>query len=134
MIILAISLLIFLLVLFLLSSKNNKYDTRELKELERKIFQKRTELDSIEQELHNKRIDRTNNFTIVVNEVLNIYEESNIKIPLDIIEELQFMNFSNEKQVFEYIENQRNHWKLENNKKPYRKVWNKWLNTISYRS
>lgn|SRR5699024_1088145 len=122
MIILAISLLIFLLVLFLLSSKNNKYDTRELKELERKIFQKRTELDSIEQELHNKRIDRTNNFTIVVNEVLNIYEESNIKIPLDIIEELQFMNFSNEKQVFEYIENQRNHWKLENNKKPYRKV------------
>ena len=122
MIILAISLLIFLLVLFLLSSKNNKYDTRELKELETKIFQKRTELESIEQEIHNKRIDRSNNFTIVVNEVLNIYEESNIKIPLDIIEELQFINLSDEKQVFEYIENQRNHWKLENNKKPYRKV------------
>ena len=122
--ILATILILFLLLIFIVSivGNNSKPNNHELKQLDTMIHEKRIELSQIEQQIKNKSYNRGNNLSNVVNEVLDIYEQSNIKIPLDIIEELQYMSLSDEKQVFEYIENQRNHWKLENNKKPYRKV------------
>lgn len=53
--------------------------------------------------------------------VLDIYVQSNIKIPFEIMEELRYLNLDSEDEIFNYIENQRLHWKLENSKKPYRK-------------
>lgn len=53
--------------------------------------------------------------------VLDIYEQSNIKIPLEILEELRYLQLDDEEEIFMYIENQRLHWKLENSKKPYRR-------------
>lgn len=120
--------LLFLLIVFIITMRgtsevdNVKEQKQELNLLQSKLIAKRTELNSIEQAIQNKTIDRKSNLSNVVNEVLNIYEESNIRIPLDIIEELQYMDLTNEKQVYEYIENQRNFWTLENRKKTYRKV------------
>lgn len=51
-------------------------------------------------------------------EALDVYERSGIKLPLDIIEELTFVDFLKTKEdVMDYIENQRSNWKLENSKK-----------------
>ena len=128
MIILGGMLLLFLLIVFIFAMRGTseaekvKEQKQELNILESKIIGKRAKLNSLEQEIQNKAIDRISNLSNVVNEVLDIYEQSNIKIPLDIIEELQHLNLSTDKQVYDYIENQRNHWKLENNKKTYRRL------------
>ncbi len=120
--------LLFLLIVFISAmwgtneAEKVKDQKQELNILESKLIGKRSELLSLEQQLQNKTIDRKSNLSNVVNEVLDIYEESNIKIPLDIIEELQYMNLTTDKQVYEYIENQRNYWTLENRKKTFRKV------------
>lgn len=52
-----------------------------------------------------------------INKVLQDYERVGIKIPLDIIEELNYHNFDSEDQIKNFIQVQRNNWKLENNKK-----------------
>lgn len=121
-------LLLFLLIVFI-SAMRGTSEANEIKEqkeqlnlLDSKLTAKRTELLSLEQQLQNRSIDRGSNLSNVVNEVLDIYEQSNIKIPIDIIEELQFMNLTDNKQVFDYIENQRNYWTLENRKKPFRRL------------
>lgn len=120
--------LLFLLIVFI-SAMRGTSEANEIKEqkeqlnlLDSKLTAKRTELLSLEQQLQNRSIDRGSNLSNVVNEVLDIYEQSNIKIPIDIIEELQFMNLTDNKQVFDYIENQRNYWTLENRKKPFRRL------------
>lgn len=120
--------LFFLLIVFIFAMRGTneaekvKEQIKELNILESKIIGKQAKLNSLEQQLQNKSIDRTSNLSNVVNEVLDIYDQSNIKLPLDIIEELQYANLSTDKQVYDYIENQRNHWKLENNKKTYRRL------------
>lgn len=61
-----------------------------------------------------------------INKVLDLYELSGIKIPLDIIEVLHDNNLIEELQlysfndIYKFIENQRQYWKLENSKKPYK--------------
>lgn len=125
---LAVVLLFFLLAIIIISmfnsSNNNKIkeQVEELRAIETIMIAKRSELESLEQQLQNKAINRESNLSNVVSKVLDIYEESSIRIPLDIIEELQFIQLSDEKQVFDYIENQRNIWVFENRKKPYRRV------------
>jgi len=118
----------FLLIVFIIAMRGMS-ETEKIKEvkqelniLESKITGKRAKLISLEQAIQNKTIDRTSNLSKIVNEVLNIYDESNIKIPLDIIEELQYVNLTTDKQVFDYIETNRNYWILENRKKPYRRL------------
>lgn len=51
--------------------------------------------------------------------VLNHYEQSNIRIPVEIIEDLQYMDLLDEQEIHKFIENQRLYWKLENTKKPF---------------
>ncbi|QHJ75884.1 hypothetical protein [Bacillus phage SRT01hs] len=51
-------------------------------------------------------------------EALEVYERLGIKIPLDIIEELTYLNgFRTKDEVMSYIETMRNNWKQENSKK-----------------
>nr|2BNK_A Chain A, EARLY PROTEIN GP16.7 [Bacillus phage phi29]2BNK_B Chain B, EARLY PROTEIN GP16.7 [Bacillus phage phi29]2C5R_A Chain A, EARLY PROTEIN P16.7 [Salasvirus phi29]2C5R_B Chain B, EARLY PROTEIN P16.7 [Salasvirus phi29]2C5R_C Chain C, EARLY PROTEIN P16.7 [Salasvirus phi29]2C5R_D Chain D, EARLY PROTEIN P16.7 [Salasvirus phi29]2C5R_E Chain E, EARLY PROTEIN P16.7 [Salasvirus phi29]2C5R_F Chain F, EARLY PROTEIN P16.7 [Salasvirus phi29] len=52
--------------------------------------------------------------------VLDLYEQSNIRIPSDIIEDLVNQRLQSEQEVLNYIETQRTYWKLENQKKLYR--------------
>lgn len=123
MIILLITpLLFFIVVVTLLAPKRNHLsheimESQEtLAELTYLIQQKENELNELSS---NKPINR---FTITQNKVLDLYEQSNIRLPLDILEDLSTQNLETEKEIFDFIENQRNHWKLENQKKPYKKT------------
>lgn len=53
-------------------------------------------------------------------EALNIYEASNIRIPSDIIEDASIHYFRTTKQSLSFIESQRQAWKQENMKKVYK--------------
>lgn len=57
----------------------------------------------------------------LVDTALDIYEESMIKLPLDIIEELSYTEFKNVDEVIKFIEMQRVNWKFENQKKLLRR-------------
>lgn len=58
--------------------------------------------------------------SLLIEEILQEYEQLGIKLPLDILEELEFYNFKDRDEAINFIENQRIHWKYENMKK-YRK-------------
>lgn len=73
-------------------------------------------------ELTHTPIDKATGLTTLETTVLDTYENSNIKIPVEIIEDLRYMKLKSEDEIFSFIENQRNHWKLENNKKLFRKT------------
>lgn len=97
--------------------------------LEKEIELLRQERDTIQAEinkaleqLENTRVDKKTMLPHAVNSVLNRYDRSNIRIPSDIIEDITYLNFRDEKDIFDYIENQRHHWKLENSKKMNVKV------------
>lgn len=128
MIVLGGMTLLFLLIVFIATMRGTSNanqiaeSKQQLNVLNSQVLMKRNELNELDQQIHHKTIDRKSNLPMMVNEVLDIYEESNIKVPLDIIEELQYMKFSNDKEVYDYIENQRTYWQLENRKKTYRKV------------
>lgn len=83
--------------------------------LQKEIAKQRELLDQV-------RVDNVVKLPAMVNHVLNIYDQSNIKIPADILEDITTITFESDKEVFDYIENQRYFWKLENTKKPYKGV------------
>lgn len=57
-------------------------------------------------------------------DALDVYERAGIKIPLDIIEELSFIDpLKTKEEAINYIENQRANWKLENSKKVGKMTW-----------
>jgi hypothetical protein len=72
-----------------------------------------------EQEQHrdNNTVDTTVNLTKLEQQILDSYERSNIKLPIDIIEDLSTMNLKTEYDIINYIEVQRRYWKLECQKK-----------------
>ena len=117
-----IALLFFIIVVLYLTPKRNRLsqeimESQEtLAELTYLIQQKENELNELPDN------NSINHFTQTQNKVLDIYEHSNIRIPLDILEDLSTLSFQSEKETFEFIENQRNYWKLENQKKPYKKT------------
>ena len=121
-------LLLFILIVFIVSmigkSRQDELIEEEkyLQELESQIRTKEIQLNSLENQVLLNTVDKKTSLPNGINKVLDIYEQSNIKIQLDIIEELSYMTFHSDKEVFDYIENQRNHWKLENNKKVYRRL------------
>ena len=118
----SITLLFFIIVVLYLTPKRNHLsqeimESQEtLAELTYLIQQKENELN----ELPNN--NSINHFTQTQNKVLDIYDNSNIRLPYDILEDLSTQNLKTEKETFEFIENQRNYWKLENQKKPYKKT------------
>lgn len=92
--------------------------------LQQEINAKRTELAALDQQILVKKeelkalqVDSRTMTSEAVNNVLNKYDYMNIRVPKDIIEDVTYYGFTDEKQIFEYIESQRQHWKLENNKK-----------------
>lgn len=74
----------------------------------------------IEEVNHNnmvKKIDPSTNLTEIFNEALDEYDRAGIRIPVDIIEDLQHEEFKSVDEAIQSIENQRTNWKLENQKK-----------------
>jgi len=109
-------------MLFNKTFKRNK-ELQELNEiLTFTIDKKKEQLTKLDETLERKKLDRKTGLTNATIKILDIYQDSGIRIPADILEELSYMRFTEEKDIFDYIENQRHFWTLENRKKPYRKV------------
>ena len=91
---------------------------RYAQEMQQEIDFLHEEWQTLRQKIANNAIsDKTNNLPMVLDQVLQRYFDLNIRIPLDIIEEAARLTWTDEAEVIAYIEQQRNHWKLECQKK-----------------
>ena len=119
-----IALLFFIIVVLYLTPKHNKTTTNQQKELfklEKIIQLKQKELSHLENKLDT--IKSPFSYSTHVTNALNLYQNSFIKLPVDILEELSFFNdsFTSTTDVVTFIENQRNNWKIENTKRLLKK-------------
>ena len=91
---------------------------RYAQEMQQEIDFLHEEWQTLRQKIANNALsDKTNNLPHVLDQVLQRYFDLNIRIPLDIIEEAARLTWTDETEVIAYIEQQRNHWKLECQKK-----------------
>ncbi len=88
------------------------------REMQQEIDFLHTEWSDLRQKIKNNAIsEKSANLPLVLDQVLQRYFDLNIRIPLDIIEEAARLTWTDESEVIAYIEQQRNHWKLECQKK-----------------
>lgn len=102
------------------SYKAKKQKESYLKLLEKQIDQKTIELFNLRERVEINRVDHNYNLTRLEMEVLNIYDNSNIRIPVEILEDLHNQKLEDYGDIFKYIESQRKYWKLENTKVPFK--------------
>ena len=111
-------LLIFLSILHTHNNRQRYKAARYAQEMQQEIDFLHEEWSDLRQKIANNALsDKTNNLPHVLDQVLQRYFDLNIRIPLDIIEEAARLTFTDESEVIAYIEQQRNHWKLECQKK-----------------
>jgi len=101
---------------------------KTLKLLQNAIDQKSIELFNIRDRVENSKIDARYNLTRLEVRVLEIYDNSNIRVPVEIVEDLHLQQLEDEADIFKFIESQRKYWKLENSKVPFRKKETQWPN------
>lgn len=94
-----------------------------LDELEEKIQRKELQLTGLRHQTQEFEINRTTGLPKMVEDVLDDYERQGIRIPIEIIEELNNSKtrIRDISDVYQMIDFQRNIWKQENMKKVYNK-------------
>ena len=111
-------LLIFLSILHTHNNRQRYKAARYAQEMQQEIDFLHEEWQTLRQKIANNALsDKSNNLPMVLDQVLQRYFDLNIRIPLDIIEEAARLTWTDETEVIAYIEQQRNHWKLECQKK-----------------
>jgi hypothetical protein len=111
-------LLIFLSIWPTYNNRKRYKAARYAQEMQQEIDFLHEEWQTLRQKIANNALsDKTNNLPHVLDQVLQRYFDLNIRIPLDIIEEAARLTWTDETEVIAYIEQQRNHWKLECQKK-----------------
>ena len=111
-------LLIFLSIWHTTNNRQRYKAARYVQEMQQEIDFLHEEWQTLRQKIANNALsDKTNNLPHVLDQVLQRYFDLNIRIPLDIIEEAARLTWTDESEVIAYIEQQRNHWKLECQKK-----------------
>ena len=111
-------LLIFLSIWHTANNRKRYKAARYAQEMQQEIDFLHEEWQTLRQKIANNAIsDKSNNLPLVLDQVLQRYFDLNIRIPLDIIEEAARLTWNDETEVIAYIEQQRNHWKLECQKK-----------------
>ena len=111
-------LLIFLSIWHTTNNRQRYKAARYVQEMQQEIDFLHEEWSDLRQKIANNALsDKTNNLPMVLDQVLQRYFDLNIRIPLDIIEEAARLTWTDESEVIAYIEQQRNHWKLECQKK-----------------
>ena len=116
--ILSLALLIFLSIWHTYNNRKRYRDMRYAQEMQQEIDFLHAEWADLRQKIANNALStKTNNLPMVLDTVLKRYFDLNIRIPLDIIEEAARLTWTDESEVISYIEQQRNHWKLECQKK-----------------
>ena len=111
-------LLIFLSIWHTTNNRHRYKAARYVQEMQQEIDFLHEEWQTLRQKIANNALsDKSNNLPMVLDQVLQRYFDLNIRIPLDIIEEAARLTWTDESEVIAYIEQQRNHWKLECQKK-----------------
>lgn len=111
-------LLIFLSILHTHNNHKRYQAARYVQELQQELDYLHEQWHTLRQKITNNAISpKTANLPFVLDQVLQRYFDLNIRIPLDIIEEAARLTWTDESEVIAYIEQQRNHWKLECQKK-----------------
>ena len=111
-------LLVFLSILHTHNNHKRYKAARYIQEMQQEIDFLHAEWADLRQKIANNALsDKSNNLPMVLDQVLQRYFDLNIRIPLDIIEEAARLTWTDESEVIAYIEQQRNHWKLECQKK-----------------
>ena len=114
----SILLLIFLSIWHTYNNRQRYKAARYAQEMQQEIDFLHAEWADLRQKIANNALSpKTNNLPMVLDTVLQRYFDLNIRIPLDIIEEAARSTWNDEAEVIAYIEQQRNHWKLECQKK-----------------
>ena len=115
---LSLLLLIFLSIWHTHNNRQRYKAARYVQEMQQEIDFLHAEWQTLRQKIANNAIsEKTANLPMVLDSVLEKYFDLNIRIPLDIIEEAARLTWQDESEVIAYIEQQRNHWKLECQKK-----------------
>ena len=111
-------LLIFLSIWHTANNRKRYKAARYAQEMQQEIDFLHEEWSDLRKKIKNNALsDKSNNLPYVLDNVLQRYFDLNIRIPLDIIEEAARLTWTDENEVIAYIEQQRNHWKLECQKK-----------------
>ena len=111
-------LLIFLSIWHTYNNRQRYKAARYAQEMQQEIDFLHEEWQTLRQKIKNNALsEKSNNLPLVLDQVLQRYFDLNIRIPLDIIEEAARLTWTDESEVIAYIEQQRNHWKLECQKK-----------------
>ena len=114
----SLALLIFLYIWHTANNRKRYKAARYVQEMQQEIDFLHAEWADLRQKIANNALSpKTNNLPMVLDTVLQRYFDLNIRIPLDIIEEAARITWNDETEVIAYIEQQRNHWKLECQKK-----------------
>ena len=114
----SLALLVFLSIWHTANNRKRYKAARYVQEMQQEIDFLHAEWADLRQKIANNALsDKTNNLPHVLDQVLQRYFDLNIRIPLDIIEEAARLTWTDESEVIAYIEQQRNHWKLECQKK-----------------
>lgn len=117
----ATAIIIFLIGLYIGSANRSVYDYEddELNEQRSLII---TEVNELMAQRDQLLAERASVLNIQPNlqEALDTYQDSHIRIPSDIIEDATRQYFSTVSDALNYIENQRDAWKRENGKKVYK--------------
>ena len=115
---LSLALLIFLSIWHTANNRQRYKTARYVQEMQQELDYLHEEWHTLRQKIANNAISpKTANLPFVLDQVLKRYFDLNIRIPLDIIEEAARLTWTDESEVIAYIEQQRNHWKLECQKK-----------------
>ena len=86
--------------------------------IKRSYLRRQREQEEYEQQEHiSLNAQRENRLSEVLNITLEQYDRQGIRIPIDIIEDLQHEQFSGIDDCMKSVEQQRHNWKLENSKK-----------------
>jgi len=117
----AVAIIIFLIGLYIGSANRTEYEYEDT-ELEYERSQLISEVNELMAQRDQLLAERASVLNIQPNlqQALDAYQDSHIRIPSDVIEDATRQYFSNVSDALNYIENQRDAWKRENGKKVYK--------------
>lgn len=114
-------ILVISFLIAIVSSSNNQNQRITLNDQINQLkLEKEKQIEHI-QSLSN--INKRYNMQTIVSNVLDDYDQSNIKLPADIYEDLSITPFTSEADVYTFIEQRRQVWKHETMKKPIKRKY-----------
>lgn len=96
---------------------NQSAHSASQEEIDNQLADKFAQLNYLTQMLQNNTLNNRTSLTPILENVLDQYQRANIQLPSNIIEEAALQLWTSETEIITFIEQQRNHWKLECQKK-----------------